>query len=71
MLELKRESMSVFISNARAEIEYLWDELILGDEERGSFAPFVDGEQGESIINTSYLTSKKMNILRSFYLCMK
>jgi Ase1/PRC1/MAP65 family protein len=45
MLELKRESMSIFISNARAEIDQLWNELILGDEERGSFAPFVDGER--------------------------
>jgi hypothetical protein len=44
MLELKRESMSIFIANARVEIERLWDELILGDDERGSFAPFVDGE---------------------------
>lgn len=44
MLELKRESMSVFIKNARAEIDRLWDELILGEDERGSFAPFVDGE---------------------------
>lgn len=44
MLELKRESISIFVSNARVEIENLWDELILGDDERGSFAPFADGE---------------------------
>jgi len=44
MLELKRESMSTFIANARSEIERLWDELILGEEERGAFYPFVDGE---------------------------
>lgn len=43
MLELKRESMSIFIANARTEIERLWDELILGEEERGAFAPFTDG----------------------------
>ncbi|GJJ12968.1 hypothetical protein Clacol_007215 [Clathrus columnatus] len=43
MLELKRESMSIFVANARAEIERLWDELILGEEERGAFAPFTDG----------------------------
>ncbi|KAF8496347.1 microtubule associated protein-domain-containing protein [Gautieria morchelliformis] len=51
MLELKRESMSIFISNARAEIEHLWNELILGDEERGSFAPFVDDEHTEELLN--------------------
>lgn len=67
MLELKRESMSIFISNARAEIEHLWDELILGDEERGSFAPFIDGEHIRSIVKISHLIPMiKMNILRSF-----
>ena len=44
MLELKRESMSIFIKNAHAEIGWLWDELILGNDKRGSFAPFVDSE---------------------------
>lgn len=45
MVELKRESMSLFIANARVEIERLWDEIILGEEERGAFAPFGDGKQ--------------------------
>lgn len=44
MLELKRERMGTFIENARAEIIKLWDELMVGDEERADFAPFADGE---------------------------
>lgn len=43
MLELKRESMSVFVENARAEITKLWDDLMVGDDERADFAPFADG----------------------------
>ena len=43
MLELKREKMSTFIENARQEITKLWNELMLGDEERADFAPFADG----------------------------
>ena len=44
MLELKRERMSVFIGNARAEIEALWNDLMVGEEERADFAPFADGK---------------------------
>ena len=44
MLELKRESMSVFIHNARAEIVGLWDDLILGDDDRAEFTAFIDGK---------------------------
>jgi protein regulator of cytokinesis 1 len=43
MLELKRESMGVFIANARAEIEKLWDELMVGEEERSDFTYFTEG----------------------------
>lgn len=43
MLELKRERMSVFINNARSEIEALWNDLMVGEEERADFAPFADG----------------------------
>jgi protein regulator of cytokinesis 1 len=43
MLELKRESMSQFVDNARAEIVKLWDELLVGPEEREDFPPFFDG----------------------------
>lgn len=43
MLELKRDRMSVFIGNARGEIEALWDELMIGQGERADFIPFTDG----------------------------
>lgn len=43
MLELKRERMGTFIENARNEIIKLWDDLMIGEEEREDFAPFADG----------------------------
>lgn len=43
MLELKREKMGTFIENARNEIIKLWDDLMVGEEEREDFAPFADG----------------------------
>lgn len=43
MLELKRERMSTFVENAREEIVKLWDDLLVGEEERADFAPFADG----------------------------
>jgi len=43
MLELKRERMGTFIENARNEIIKLWDDLLVGEEEREDFAPFADG----------------------------
>ena len=48
MLELKRERMSTFVENARGEIAKLWDELLVGEEERGDFMPYFDGEHSES-----------------------
>ena len=45
MLELKRERMGVFVSNAREEIVRLWDDLMVGEDERADFAPFIDGKQ--------------------------
>ncbi|EJD08479.1 uncharacterized protein FOMMEDRAFT_116908 [Fomitiporia mediterranea MF3/22] len=52
MLELKRERMSVFIGNAREEIEVLWDELMYGEMERAEFAPFTDDEHSEDLLTT-------------------
>jgi Ase1/PRC1/MAP65 family protein len=46
MLEMKRERMGVFIGNARAEIERLWDDLMWSEEEREVFAAFHDGLSG-------------------------
>ncbi|TCD69305.1 hypothetical protein EIP91_008060 [Steccherinum ochraceum] len=51
MLELKRERMSTFVENARAEIEKLWDELMVGQEERADFAPFADDEHTEELLS--------------------
>ncbi|KAI0946534.1 hypothetical protein AcW1_009974 [Taiwanofungus camphoratus] len=50
MLELKRERMGAFVENARAEIVKLWDELMIGEEERADFAPFVDDEHTEELL---------------------
>ncbi|TFK50465.1 hypothetical protein OE88DRAFT_1660884 [Heliocybe sulcata] len=50
MLELKRERMSVFVGNAREEIERLWEELMVGDAERADFAPFFDDEHTEELL---------------------
>lgn len=44
MMELKRERMGVFVENARMEIEKLWDDMMVGEDERRDFAPFVDGK---------------------------
>jgi hypothetical protein len=46
MLELKRERMGLFVSSAREEIVRLWDDLMVGEEERADFAPFADGKHG-------------------------
>lgn len=54
MLELKRERMSTFIESARQDIVKLWDDLMVGDDERADFAPFVDGMiDGFSFPNTT------------------
>jgi protein regulator of cytokinesis 1 len=56
MLELKREGMSVFVENARGEIAKLWDELLVGEEERGDFTPYFDGEySGPSSFEKGFL----------------
>ncbi|KAF7798089.1 hypothetical protein EIP86_009303 [Pleurotus ostreatoroseus] len=50
MLELKRERMGTFVENARAEIVKLWDDLMVGEEERAEFAPFADDEFTEDLL---------------------
>lgn len=50
MMELKRERMGVFVGNARVEIERLWDDMMVGEDERRDFAPFVDGKFPLSVI---------------------
>ncbi|TFK70232.1 hypothetical protein BDN72DRAFT_888069 [Pluteus cervinus] len=51
MLELKRERMGAFIESAREEIVRLWDDLMVGDDERGDFAPFADDEHTEELLS--------------------
>jgi protein regulator of cytokinesis 1 len=53
MLDLKRERMGMFVGNARAEIERLWDDLMVGEDERLDFAPFADGNHHSSIVFVS------------------
>ncbi|THH10768.1 hypothetical protein EW146_g8269 [Bondarzewia mesenterica] len=50
MLELKRERMGTFIQNARDEIDRLWEELMVGAEERADFAPFSDDQHTEELL---------------------
>ena len=60
MMELKRDRMSVFIDNARTEIEALWNDLMVGDEERADFVPLIDGE------DFYYSLSSTLNLFFSF-----
>ncbi|KAF8066744.1 microtubule associated protein [Lyophyllum atratum] len=50
MLELKRERMGVFVASAREEIMRLWDDLMVGDDERADFAPLADDEHTEELL---------------------
>ncbi|TFK23330.1 hypothetical protein FA15DRAFT_695155 [Coprinopsis marcescibilis] len=50
MMELKRERMGLFVSNAREEIEKLWDDVMVGEQERADFAPFFDDEFTEDLL---------------------
>ncbi|KAG2004482.1 hypothetical protein CC2G_003035 [Coprinopsis cinerea AmutBmut pab1-1] len=50
MLELKRERMGQFVESAREEIVQLWNDLMVGEEERADFAPFVDDEFTEELL---------------------
>ncbi|KAF9451602.1 hypothetical protein P691DRAFT_699098 [Macrolepiota fuliginosa MF-IS2] len=50
MLELKRDRMGTFIESARQEIVKLWDDLMVGGDERADFAPFVDDENTEELL---------------------
>ncbi|KAK0216916.1 microtubule associated protein [Armillaria fumosa] len=50
MLEIKREQMGSFVASAREEIAKLWDDLLVGEEERADFAPFADDECTEELL---------------------
>jgi protein regulator of cytokinesis 1 len=67
MLELKRERMGTFIENARNEIVKLWDDLMIGEEEREDFAPFADGSCSTIVyFNVNLMRGFQMNTRRSF-----
>lgn len=44
VLELRRASLSTFMLAVRTEIEGLWVELMMSDEEKDEFIGFIDGE---------------------------
>ncbi|KAL0958711.1 hypothetical protein HGRIS_014041 [Hohenbuehelia grisea] len=50
MLEVKRERMGEFVCGAREEIWRIWEEMLVGEEERGEFAPFADDEFTEDLL---------------------
>ncbi|PPR07863.1 hypothetical protein CVT24_005600 [Panaeolus cyanescens] len=50
MTELKRERMGTFVESAREEIVKLWDDLMVGEDERADFAPFADDEFTEELL---------------------
>ncbi|KAG0694297.1 microtubule associated protein-domain-containing protein [Suillus ampliporus] len=51
MIDLKRERIGEFIANARTEIENLWEELMVGGDERDDFAAFADDEHAEDLLS--------------------
>lgn len=53
MLELKRERMGTFVESAREEIVKLWDDLMVGEEERADFPPFADGASYTLLIEST------------------
>ena len=44
VLELRRASLSQYMLAVRSEIEGLWLELMMSDEEKDEFDGFIDGE---------------------------
>lgn len=42
-MELRRSSLSSFMVGVRADIEMLWAELMMSDDERAEFGAFIDG----------------------------
>lgn len=66
MIDLKRESMGEFIGNARSEIESLWNELMMGEDERADFAAFVDGRYLVTIFcsGIKFTLPEQMNTLK-------
>ncbi|KAF9493718.1 hypothetical protein BDN71DRAFT_1449968 [Pleurotus eryngii] len=51
MLDVKRERMGEFVANAREEIWKLWEDIMVGEDERRDFAPFADDEFSEELLS--------------------
>ncbi|KAJ7319024.1 microtubule associated protein-domain-containing protein [Mycena albidolilacea] len=60
MLELKRERMGAFVGSAREEVEKLWDDLMVGEEERGQWLPFFDDEHTEELLTIHEAEIKRL-----------
>ncbi|WVR03767.1 hypothetical protein IAU60_000762 [Kwoniella sp. DSM 27419] len=51
LLEIRRASLSSFIENVRKEIDALQTELMMSDEERGEFGPYIDDDYSEELLH--------------------
>ncbi|EIW69021.1 hypothetical protein TREMEDRAFT_62739 [Tremella mesenterica DSM 1558] len=49
-LQLRRNSLEKFINAVRTEIEILWDELMMSEEDKGDFGPFIDDVYTEELL---------------------
>ncbi|KAI9632711.1 protein regulator of cytokinesis 1 [Dioszegia hungarica] len=49
-LELRRSSLSSFIVSVRAEIDSLWTELMLSDEEKSDFGAYINDDYCEELL---------------------
>ena len=46
MIELRKASLSTFMLSVRSDIEGLWLDLMMSDEEKDAFVGFIDGQSG-------------------------
>ncbi|KAH6909944.1 microtubule associated protein [Coprinopsis sp. MPI-PUGE-AT-0042] len=60
MLELKQERMGQFVESAREEIRQLWDDLMVGEDERADFAAFADGDFTEELLSIHEAEIRKL-----------
>ena len=52
-MELRRSSLSTFIVSIRREIEELWSELMMSDDEKANFGAFIDGQLNRGSLHLS------------------
>ncbi|KAH6874232.1 microtubule associated protein-domain-containing protein [Coprinopsis sp. MPI-PUGE-AT-0042] len=60
MLELKQERMGQFVESAREEIRQLWDDLMVGEDERADFAAFADDDFTEELLSVHEAEIRKL-----------